>query len=99
MEQKYAQVRKYLTNPIAVNVASKPLDLETAKRIAAEKAREQSPDAMLLSWYDGKTGEAVPKAECGFGDKPGWITFAESRGGTLTIDINAGEYIFMYKPL
>jgi hypothetical protein len=34
--------------------------------------------------------------ECGKGDKPAWIVYAESRGGNLTIDINAGQYLFIY---
>jgi len=40
---------------------------------------------LLLSWYQGKTGESYPNLECGPGDKPAWITYAESRGGDLTI--------------
>ena len=51
---------------------------------------------MLLSWYQGKTGESYPNLECGPVDKPAWIIFAESRGGDLTIDINGGQYVFIY---
>jgi hypothetical protein len=51
---------------------------------------------MLLSWFQGKTGESYPNMECGPGDKPAWITYAESRGGDLVIDINQGQYIFIY---
>ncbi len=39
---------------------------------------------MLLSWYNGKTGVSYPNLECGPGDKPAWITYAESRGDDLT---------------
>jgi hypothetical protein len=53
-------------------------------------------DPMLLSWYQGKTGESYPNLECGPGDKPAWIVYAESRGGDLTIDINEGQYVFVY---
>jgi len=28
--------------------------------------------------------------------KSGWIVYAESRGGTIAIDINDEEYIFIY---
>ena len=52
---------------------------------------------MLLAWYDGKTGDYVPKTECGVGDKPAWIIYAESRGGDITIDINDEEYVFIYR--
>jgi hypothetical protein len=51
---------------------------------------------MLLSWYQGKTVESYPNLECGPGDKPAWIVYAESRGGDLTIDINEGQYVFHY---
>jgi hypothetical protein len=49
----------------------------------------------LLAWYQGKTGGYVPKTECGVGDKPAWIIYAESRGGDITLDINDEEYIFI----
>ncbi len=51
---------------------------------------------MLLSWYQGKTGESYLNLECCSGDKPAWIVYAESRGGDLTIDINDGQYVFIY---
>jgi hypothetical protein len=54
---------------------------------------------MLLSWYNGKTNESYPNLECGPGDKPAWIIYAESRGGDLTIDINEGQYVFIYLSL
>ena len=72
------------------------LDFVSAKDLAKKKARELYADPMLLSWYDGKTGEFYPKADCGPGDRPPWIVFAESRDADLTIDINAGEYVFVY---
>jgi hypothetical protein len=63
------------------------------------EANETVADPMLLSWYQGKTGESYPNMECGPGDKPAWIVFAESRGGDLTIDINDGQYIFIFLSL
>ena len=45
------------------------------------------------------SNEFYPGFECGSGDKPPWIVFAEARGGNLTIDINDGEYIFIYLKL
>jgi hypothetical protein len=60
------------------------------------EAKETCADPMLLSWYQGKIGESYPNLECGPGDKPAWIVYAESRGGDLTIDINEGQYVFIY---
>jgi hypothetical protein len=80
-------------------VDDKDLDFVKAKDIAKEKAKEIAPDPMLLSWYCGKTGTYFPKLECGTWEKPGWIIFAESRGADIAVNINDGEYIFLYLSL
>ena len=89
----------YLGKLVPIQVDDKKLDLGTAKDMAKEKAKESCDDPMLLAWYQGKTGEGFPNLECGRGDKPPWIIYAESRGGDLTININDGEYIFIYLSL
>ena len=88
-------IKSFLTNPI--HIKSESLDFKTAKQIATQKARQLCSDPMLLAWYEGKTGDYVPKTECGAGDRPAWIIYAESRGGDITIDINDEEYVFIYK--
>lgn len=97
MEILNIPVKKFLKNPIQIKSDKEQLDFETAKEIADQKAGELCPDPMLLAWYQGKTGEYTPKTECGVGDTPAWIIYAESRGGDITIDINNEEYIFIYK--
>ena len=89
----------YLGYLVPIQVEEKELDLETAKDMAKEKAKEFCDDPMLLAWYQGKIGEGFPNLECGRGEKPAWIIYAESRGGDLTININDGEYIFIYLSL
>ncbi len=74
----------------------KPVPEVPENKYIKQKAEETGADPMLLSWYQGKTGESYPNLECGPGDKPAWITYAESRGGDLTIDINEGQYVFIY---
>ena len=96
MEALKIPIKKFLTNPVKLK-SDKDLGFETAKQIATQKAREIGSDPMLLAWYDGKTGEYTPKTECGAGDRPAWIIYAESRGGDITIDINDEEYIFIFK--
>ena len=81
---------------IELNSENQELDFEEAKDFAKQKARGICADPMLLSWYQGQTGESYPNLECGPGDKPAWIVYAESRGGDLTIDINHGQYVFIY---
>ena len=81
---------------IKIEIDNPDLDFTEAKDLAKRTAKEIYADPMLLSWYQGKTGESYPNLECGPGDKPAWIVYAESRGGDLTIDINEGQYVFIY---
>jgi hypothetical protein len=64
-----------------------------------KEAKKHCADTMLLSWYQGKTGEGYPNLECGKADAPAWVLCAESRGGDLTIDVNDGDYMFFYLSL
>ena len=81
-----------------VDLQSGNSDLEfiTARDLAKQTAQERSRDAMMLSWYNGKTGEYYPHYDCGREDKPVWELFAESRGANLTVDVDGGEYVFMF---
>lgn len=72
------------------------LDFAEAKDIAKQQPKGTSADPMPLSWYQVKTGESSPILECRDGDKPVWIVYAESRDDNLTIDINEGQYVFIY---
>ena len=72
------------------------LNFKEASDRSREKAREICKDAMMLAWCNGKTGDFFPNYDCGRTDKPPWRVFADARGGNLTIDINDGEYIFIY---
>ena len=72
------------------------LDYVMANELALKKAKEVGSDPMLLSCYEKKTGRYFPDIDgCGHG-KPAWITYAESRGANITVDINDGAYIFIY---
>jgi len=72
------------------------LAFTSAKDLAKQTAQERSRDAMLLSWYDGKTGNFYPRYDCGGHGQPAWVLFAESRGANLTVDIDDGDYVFMF---
>ena len=99
MELIKPKIKDYPGKHIELTVDQPELDFETAKDMAKEKAKEICADPMLLSWYQGKTGQSYPDLDCGPGDKPAWIVYAESRGGDLTIDINTGQYVFIYLTL
>ncbi len=96
MELLKPKFTDYPGQHINIKIDNPDLGFVATKDIAKQKAKETCEDPMLLSWYQGKTGESYPDLECGPGDKPAWITYAESRGGDLTIDINEGQYVFIY---
>ena len=96
MELIKPKISDYPGEHIMLKVEHPDLSFEEAKGLAKQKAKEICADPMLLSWYQGQTGESYPNLECGPDDRPAWIVYAESRGGNLSIDINAGQYVFIY---
>ena len=84
---------------IQIRADSGDLDFTSAKNLAKQKAATLCTDPMLLSWYQGRTGESYPNLECGRDDTPAWILYAVSRNGDISININDGEYIFIFLSL
>jgi Domain of unknown function (DUF5619) len=91
-----SELMGFTGNHIQFTVDNPDLDLEAATQMAKEKAQALTDDPMLLAWSCGKTGEYYPTADCGSANKPPWLVFAESRDADIAININDGEYIFMY---
>jgi hypothetical protein len=89
--------KEMLKNPVEVHIDGS-LDFDRARKIADEEAQKISPDPLLLAWYNAQTGKYSPPVECCGEDKPAWLIYAESRGGTLCIDINDENYVFVYRP-
>jgi hypothetical protein len=89
--------REMLRDPIDIGVADVPLDFARARAIAEARSRELGADPMLLAWYDRGAGKFSPQVTCCSDDKPGWLVYAESRGGDLVIDINGEAYVFVYR--
>ena len=88
--------REMLESPIDLQLEEDGLDFEKAKRAADEKAREASPDAMLVAWFDRDRGFFSPPVECGGKPKPAWLVYAETRGANIVIDVNRERYVFVY---
>jgi hypothetical protein len=88
-----------LKDPIRIQVDDEALDFARAKQLADEEAKKVTADPMLLAWYNAKTGDFSPQVTCCGEDKPTWLIYAESRGGTICIDINEEEFVFVYRPL
>ncbi len=87
-----------LKNPVHLQVEDEKLDFAQAKKLADAEAQKLTPDPMLLAWYNAKTGEFSPPVTCCGEDRPAWLIYAESRGGTICIDINDEEFVFVYRP-
>jgi hypothetical protein len=88
--------RDMLPAPVHLQIAG-DLDFTEAQNIAKDQARTYYSDSMLLSWFDKKNGRYSPhEAECCTEGKPSWVEYARSRGGNLTIDINDGDFIFVF---
>ena len=87
-----------LPNPVHLKIEKPELDFVEAKRIAEDQARSYYSDAMLLSWYDKQKGRYSPhEVTCCAEGKPSWVSYAKSRGGSLTIDINNEAYVFVFR--
>ena len=85
-----------LTDPIIIRVDESNLSLQDARLIADQKVAELASEPMLMGWYEKSSGRFSPNVECCSEEKPGWIVYAESRGGRITIDINDEDYVFIY---
>ncbi len=69
-----------------------------AKKLAEQEAGKKLSEPMLVAWYDGKRNEEHPHVpECQH--KPGWIAYAEGHGGRLQVNLNDGEYSFIFADL
>jgi hypothetical protein len=89
--------REMLKDPIDIGIADATLNFSQARAIAEARARKEAADPMLLAWYDRGTGAFSPQVTCCGDAKPAWLTYAESRGGDLIIDINHEAYVFVYR--
>ncbi|MGB5748123.1 MAG: AF1514 family protein [Desulfobacterales bacterium] len=81
------KTKDYPGQHIKLTTNNANLDFAAAQDLAKQTAEETGTDPMLLSWYQGKTGESYPNFDCGPGDKPAWVTYAESRGAVLSAEL------------
>jgi hypothetical protein len=74
------------------------MGFERAKEAAVSRVRKYDSDPMLLGWYDRKAGKESPEESCeGKEGEPGWVNYAKAHGGNLTVNVNHGEYIFIFR--
>ena len=85
-----------LREPFEVKTEEDIPDLKSARLVADQKALEVADEPMLLAWYESRSGRFSPDVTCCSEEKPGWLVYAESRGGTIVIDLNEEQYVFVY---
>jgi hypothetical protein len=85
-----------LKNPVELHWEVELPSLSLARQLADDAARARDIDPMLLSWFEASSGDHSPRVECCSDDRPGWLAYAQSRGGDLVISINDLSYVFVY---
>ena len=91
--------RAMLHDPIDLRVPDPNLDFSQAQNLARQSAGEVCDEPMLLAWFDRARGQFSPNITCCREDKPSWLTYAESRGGDIIININNLDYVFVFRGL
>lgn len=85
--------------PQPVDLQAQVADFEEARRLAEAKARELTPEPLLVAWFDRRRQLASPQLECCREDMPAWLAYALARGADLIIDLNQEEYVFCFRRL
>lgn len=81
-----------------LEIKDEDLDFQKAHDAAFARVKTYDSDPMLLAWFDRKAGRESPSVSCeGEETDPGWVSYAKSHGGNLTVNVNHGDYIFIYK--
>ncbi len=86
---------------ISAGVQGVALDYAAAHRLAAVLAGQAALDEkigepMLVAWFDGKNRTGHPDVQECTGEAPGWRAYAASHGGRIEVNINGGEFIFIF---
>ena len=77
--------------------ANTRLRFEEAKALATENAGKQLRDPMVLSWLNRQTGQHSPPVNCCREEgKESWEIYAESRGGSVRVEIG-DQYVFILR--
>ena len=82
--------------PIIKVETEEDVDLNSAIELAKQAARERVEEPMMLAWYEPATGRFSPPVECCSHEKPGWVVYAQNRGGDLAVEVGQGDYYFIF---
>jgi len=98
MEKENPLENARLPGETFLNLDDPNLDFEQAKQAAMERVKKYDSDPMLVAWYEKMSGKVSPSVSCeDEGGEPGWVTYAKSHGGNLTVNVNHGDYLFIFR--
>jgi hypothetical protein len=75
------------------------IDYNTVQEVTRVIAQKFNYDAFLLSWYDRGKRECWPPDVCRLSPKADLLEielYGISHGGHVKIDVNDGDYVFIY---
>ena len=80
---------------LTIKIEESPLSLVTAREYAEAAVAKQLVSPMLIAWYDANKQQGHPEVpECQH--QPGWLAYAEGHGGQIRVDVNEGEFSFIF---
>ena len=85
-----------LPGAVHVRLEGAARSLERAREAASSLAHTYGANPELISWYDRGHQDFSPREECKEG-LPGWVAYARAHGGSLTVDVNHEEYVFIFR--
>ncbi len=82
---------------VKINISGYCISRDKAQDIARVVALEENLDPIVIARYNRQTNACSP-CSLGYniGDKPGWQVYGENHGGRIKIDINNGEFVFIF---
>lgn len=91
--------QKLLPNLVKIKVNDPDLNFAAARVRSDKKVSELIKNPMLMGWYDKNAERFSPNVTCCSDEKPGWVVYAESRGGNYSVSINDEQFVFIYADL
>lgn len=77
--------------------AGRGTEFDAAQALAKGEAGRFLGEPMVLSWLNRRTGRHSPDVDCcGEEGKEAWEIYAESRGGTVRVEVG-DEYVFIFR--
>jgi len=82
---------------ILVSISGMEVGFDLARELGRSLAEKGDPETMLVAWEDKRNRKHSPSCvKCDIADEPGWLVYGRNHGGRLKIDVNAGEYVFIF---